>query len=108
FASLVGAMFIGLVFVFAYQIVYGLTLEIFLSYLFIITICGFLGCLIDSLLGASIQAKYRGIDSLQITEKRWLPNERVVLISGLAMITNDAVNFLSGLTASLISIIFFL
>jgi hypothetical protein len=59
-------------------------------------------------LGGSLQAKYRGIESGTYTEKRWLPNEKVVLASGLALITNDAVNLLSGLAASLITLVFFI
>ena len=107
-ASFIGALFIGLVFAFTYWMTFGITVEIFISFTVIITICGFLGCFIDSYLGALIQAKYRGLESGKITEKKWLPNEKVVLASGLAIITNDAVNFLSGLAASFITIIFFL
>jgi uncharacterized membrane protein len=73
----------------------------------VITSCGFLGNLIDSYLGALIQAKYRGVDTGTITEKKWLPNEKVVLASGLALITNDMVNLLSALFASILTVIFF-
>ncbi|MBU1142884.1 MAG: DUF92 domain-containing protein [Firmicutes bacterium] len=108
FASFIGALFIGLVFALMYWIKNGISYEILISYTIIVTICGFLGCFIDSYLGALIQAKYREVETGKITEKKWLPNEKVVLASGLALVTNDAVNFLSGLAASMITIIFFI
>lgn len=108
FASLIGALFMGLVFVGLYAITEPMTLTQVLYYGFVITTCGFLGNLIDSYLGALIQAKYRGVDTGTYTEKRWLPNEKVVLASGLALITNDMVNLLSALSASILTIIFFL
>ncbi|HAX03655.1 MAG TPA: DUF92 domain-containing protein [Acholeplasmataceae bacterium] len=108
FASFIGAFFIAGVFIGLYAIQYGLGFDDFLMFGGIITICGFLGNLIDSYLGGLIQAKYRGVETGTYTEKRWLPNEKVVLASGLALITNDAVNLLSGLAASLITLVFFI
>ncbi|MDY0294819.1 MAG: DUF92 domain-containing protein [Acholeplasmataceae bacterium] len=108
FASVIGSLFIAGVFIGLYALVYGLGFDDVLIFGGIITICGFLGNLIDSYLGGSLQAKYRGIDTGTYTEKRWLPNEKVILASGLALITNDAVNLLSGLAASLITFIFFI
>lgn len=107
-ASLIGSFFIAAIFVSIYVIQNGFDLEIVLSYGTIITIFGFIGCFIDSYLGALLQAKYKGVHSGEITEKKWLPNEKVVLASGLAIITNDAVNFLSGLFASVIAVLFFI
>lgn len=103
-ASFVGALFIGLVF-FTF---YGITNEISvisLFYALIITLGGFVGCLVDSYLGALVQAKYRGIQSGIITEKPFLEGEKVVLSSGISWITNDAVNFLSGLSSTLVSML---
>jgi uncharacterized protein (TIGR00297 family) len=108
FASILGSFFIAGVFIGLYALLYGIGLEDFFMFGGIITVCGFLGNLIDSYLGGSLQAKYRGIESGTYTEKRWLPNEKVVLASGLALITNDAVNLLSGLAASLITLVFFI
>lgn len=107
-ASFFGSLFIAGVFLGLYAIIYGLNLSDFLIFGGVITICGFLGNLIDSYLGGSLQAKYRGVETGTYTEKKWLPNEKVVLASGLALITNDAVNMLSGLAASLITLIFFI
>lgn len=107
-ASLFGSFFIAGVFLGIYAMIYGVGLDDFFIFGGIITLCGFLGNLIDSYLGGSLQAKYRGIDTGTYTEKRWLPNEKVILASGVALITNDAVNLLSGLAASLITLIFFI
>lgn len=108
FASLLGSLFIAIVFLGLYAINDGIGLEDVFLFGGIISLCGFLGNIIDSYLGGTLQAKYRGIESGRYTEKRWLPNERVILASGLALITNDAVNLLSGLAASLITLIFFI
>lgn len=108
FASLIGSLFIAVIFIGLYAILYGIGFDDFLIFGGIITLCGFLGNLIDSYLGGSLQAKYRGMDTGTYTEKKWLPNEKVILASGIALITNDAVNLLSGLAASLITFIFFI
>lgn len=107
-ASLLGSFFIASVFLVIYAIMYGIGFDDILIFGSIITVCGFLGNIIDSYLGGSLQAKYKGVKTGTYTEKRWLPGEQVVLASGLALITNDAVNLLSGLAASLITLIFFI
>jgi uncharacterized protein (TIGR00297 family) len=106
-ASFIGALFIGIIFIGLYAITESITFTQILYFGFVITSYGFLGNLIDSYLGALIQAKYRGIDTGTITENKWLPNEKVVLASGLALITNDMVNLLSALFASILTVIFF-
>jgi uncharacterized protein (TIGR00297 family) len=107
FAAVLGAMFIALIFIIVYYLSFGLTLESFLLYGFIISFGGFIGCFMDSYLGALIQAKYKGVKTGRLTEKSWLPDEKVILASGFALITNDAVNFLSSLFASVITVFMF-
>jgi uncharacterized protein (TIGR00297 family) len=106
-ASLLGAMFIAFTFIIVYALSFGLTVESVLLYGFIISFGGFIGCFIDSYLGALIQAKYKGVHSGKLTEKSWLPDEKVILASGFALITNDAVNFLSSLFASVLTVFMF-
>ncbi|MFW6339019.1 MAG: DUF92 domain-containing protein, partial [Alkalispirochaetaceae bacterium] len=60
-----------------------------------VTVAGFLGSIVDSVLGATIQAQYEN-DEGERTEKR--AGNR--LIRGLPAVTNDVVNALSGLLAT--------
>lgn len=106
FASLVGAFFIAGIFIGLYALTKGISFQTFIVFGGIVTLCGFLGNIIDSYLGGLMQAKYKGVESGIYTEKCWLPNEKVVLASGIALITNDAVNLISGLAASLITLFF--
>ena len=107
FASLIGAFFIAIVFTVLASLTQTFEVNTLLYYGMIITIGGFLGCFIDSYLGGLLQAKYKGVVSGKITEKKWLPDEKVVLASGIALITNDAVNFLSGLFSSILTVLLF-
>ncbi len=106
-ASFFGALLISLVFLLIYGLTATLTLQNTIYFATIIAVGGFLGCFIDSYLGAIIQAKYKGVLSGRITEVKWLPDEKVILASGFALITNDAVNFLSSLSASVITVLMF-
>lgn len=105
-ASIGGSLFIGLIFGILYYLTNNGLLETIIFYTLVISICGVLGCLVDSFLGSIVQAKYIGLESNNITEKKFLPNEQVLLHSGYQIITNDAVNFLSSLFASILTLIF--
>lgn len=65
----------------------------------VIIICGFFGCLLDSVLGAFCQALYRTDDGL-LTEE---PAE--YLVHGLRWIDNDVVNFISNLSAAMLALL---
>jgi uncharacterized membrane protein len=61
---------------------------------------GILGSLVDSALGAGVQAQYRCSETGRVTERphtRGVPNP---LIKGVRWINNDAVNFLAASTAA--------
>lgn len=92
--SLAGSLFIAVLY---------LLLEHFQSlsspkpwlYFCFIAVGGFCGSLLDSVLGAALQAKYRCAVTGKLTEKPksgQLPNQ---LVGGLALMTNDLVNFLA-------------
>ncbi len=106
FASLLGACFISAVFITLYALSQDITIPVLISYGLIVIISGFLGCLIDSLLGGSIQARYKGTETGIITEHHELQNESVIKIRGFTCITNDTVNLLSALFAALIAFLF--
>lgn len=104
-ASLIGALVIGITFVISYGLIVEFDGLFLVEALLILTIGGFFGSIIDSYLGALIQAKYKGVKSGILTDKKSLPNEGVVLASGLAIVTNDMVNLLSTLSSSVIVIL---
>jgi uncharacterized protein (TIGR00297 family) len=62
---------------------------------FIITFCGSIGSVIDSILGATIQAEYQCTVSGVRTERPYTDNLPNVLIKGFSRITNDTVNLIS-------------
>ena len=74
--------------------------------LMLVTIGGFLGCLIDSLLGATVQAALRCPACLTPTEQRvhhcGTPTE---LTSGIRWVNNDVVNALSVVAGALLAVI---
>lgn len=72
----------------------------------VITVGGFLGAVIDSVLGATVQAQYWDATGEGITERRsdaqGTPNR---LTRGLPAVNNDVVNALSGLLSALVFVI---
>ncbi len=58
---------------------------------------GFLGSLLDSILGASVQAQYRDPATGAMTEKSAHDGRKNVRVRGIAWINNDVVNFLASL-----------
>ena len=98
-ASAGGSLTIALVFYIGYGLLFDFTPFAFRAAAYI-TIAGFAGSLVDSLIGASLQAQYLCATSGATTEKRFesgTPNE---LLRGVPIINNDMVNFLSGLCAT--------
>lgn len=100
-ASAGGALFIGSWFAVGYVVVHGWNGIELLSMVAAITGGGFLGSLLDSVLGATVQAQYWDETRSAHTERRHtaagLPNR---LVKGVHYLTNDAVNALSGALAT--------
>lgn len=71
---------------------------IYSSYCFLL---GFFGAIIDSLLGASLQAQYYCEELDTITEKRVYKGKTNKLIKGISFINNDIVNLSSNIISSL-------
>lgn len=61
---------------------------------------GFFGAWIDSVIGATLQAKYVCAVEGTETERRFSGGVRNTLVRGLPFMTNDAVNFTSGLLST--------
>lgn len=72
----------------------------------IITLGGLSGSIVDSLMGAAIQAKYISSKTGEITEKPTDGNQPNQLISGLSFVNNDFVNFASSLLAAMLVLVF--
>ncbi len=100
-AALIGSAIIGLIyFLFNHNF----------TYFLIITICGFLGNLLDSFLGALLQVKYECPKCHIITEQENHCNTKTIRKSGNKFFNNDVVNLLTnaltGLLCYLLLIIF--
>jgi uncharacterized protein (TIGR00297 family) len=95
-AALSGALFIGILTPLAFKLM-GLFDPALTGFgnTFIITLGGFLGSLIDSLLGATCQGVYYSEELKTETEKRFSFGRKNRLVRGFGFVNNDLVNFLS-------------
>lgn len=72
-----------------------------------ITFIGFLGSIIDSIFGATIQARHTDSKTGQITEARKTDGQSNKTISGIKYISNNAVNLLTGIVGGIIGLLVF-
>ena len=70
-----------------------------------IVLSGFFSAIIDSILGATLQGKYKLIDSDKIIEVK---NKKSIHFSGYRWMTNDVVNLINTSVAPLLFLIFYL
>lgn len=102
-SAILGAGFVAAIFFMGHILKFGFSIKA-IVFSMIIVILGFTGCIIDSLLGATIQAKYRCDICGKITEKRVHHEKSTKLVVGFKYINNDMVNFISILAVALIVI----
>ncbi|MGM0674138.1 MAG: DUF92 domain-containing protein [Spirochaetota bacterium] len=100
-ASAIGSGLIALVFSLFYGFTAGWGAGVLLIFA-VITAGGFLGSLIDSILGAAVQAQYTDSATGAPTERRHSPHAEApnTLRRGFASVTNDAVNAISCLLST--------
>lgn len=106
-ASALGAGFIGIIFIVGYIFQYGISTSCIKLFI-ICSLCGFIGSLIDSLMGSAIQAKYKCNICDKYTEKKVHHGSITTPVGGISFVNNDVVNFTSSLTASIIAIALYL
>lgn len=94
FSSLIGAILIGMI--------YYIGLEDNLISFIIIVLSGFLGSIIDSILGASIQVKYRCLKCQEIIESKIHCQTPTIWHKGIKIINNNVINFLTNLIIFLV------
>ncbi|WP_167792060.1 DUF92 domain-containing protein [Soehngenia longivitae] len=101
FASFLGAAFISvLTFGFSFIIYKDLVMSMY--FMLICMILGFLGSIIDSVLGATVQAQYLDNQTNNLTEKKITQNGNAQLVRGIRIVDNNMVNFLSNLITSIL------
>jgi uncharacterized protein (TIGR00297 family) len=99
-AGLLGAILIALI-VWTLMLPPGVT---GLAQASVIALAAFFGCLIDSVLGATIQAHYWDEQSKRITEHRYRGDRELPLERGIRWVDNDVVNLLSNTTSALLAL----
>jgi uncharacterized protein (TIGR00297 family) len=97
FSSIGGALLIAVISCYLFKLTF------FDFYL--ILILGFLGNVIDTLIGAFIQAGYRCSKCGILTEKRLHCGYETKLMKGYSLLNNDTVNFISGLIPFLLGLL---
>lgn len=99
-ASMIGAFFIAAISLFRFNDTDSLCGLVLVKVLPVIAIAGTVGALLNSIIGATIQAKYKLPDG-SITEVK---SEDAVLISGISFIGNNATNLIATMWGGLIAI----
>lgn len=70
----------------------------------VITITGFMGCLVDSYLGACAQAHYKDPNTGELTEREYKEGQKLELVQGIRWIDNDMVNLLSNVFSAVFAL----
>lgn len=96
FAALIGSMLIGIFVTIGFKIInfeqFGYN---YMQIFKMVTLGGFTGSMIDSILGATLQGIYYSDEIKGETEKKEYNGKPTLLVRGLRFMNNDLVNFLS-------------
>ncbi|HEW94245.1 hypothetical protein DRN84_00915 [Candidatus Geothermarchaeota archaeon] len=102
--GLLGGLMSAILFSYLSAILFGLS-SIYDVYTLILA--GFIGSIIDSILGATVQAKYRCKLCGSVIETRYHCGEEAELVKGFEPIDNHVVNFISSLAGGVLAVIFY-
>lgn len=97
-AGLLGALFIALYWMSNFLPLTGKSF----AYASIVAVSGFFGCLMDSVLGATVQAHYYDPERDRLTEHPTSGGKKLALERGIRWIDNDLVNLMSNVIATLL------
>jgi uncharacterized protein (TIGR00297 family) len=101
FASFLGAGLISIqAFIFSFVLYRDPNQSLY--FMVITIILGFLGSIIDSVLGATVQAQYFNEETQSLTEKKITSSGNARKVKGISVIDNNMVNFLSNLISSIL------
>jgi len=98
FAGLLGALFIALCWMSNFLPLRGKSF----AYASIVAASGFFGCLMDSVLGATVQAHYYDAKRDRLTEHPTSGGEKLPLERGIRWVDNDMVNLMSNVIATML------
>ena len=97
-AGLLGSLFIALYWMSNFFPIEGKSF----AYASVVAISGFFGCLMDSVLGATVQAHYYDQERDCLTEHPTVQGKKLPLERGVRWIDNDLVNLMSNVIATLL------
>lgn len=69
----------------------------------VITWAGFMGSLLDSVFGATLQAHYRDVKTGELTERTQIQGRELKQVRGIRGVSNDLVNFAASLCGVLVA-----
>ena len=76
--------------------------------IWIVVLCGFFGCLVDSILGSTVQVKYKCRNCGEIVEKKEHCNLKTEKHSGISFVDNNVVNLFGTIFATILSYILYM
>lgn len=78
------------------------------KYVLVAVLAGIVGCMLDSLLGATVQRMFKCKVCQKVTERSTHCNEQTTFISGVKWINNDVVNIASSFIGAGVGYVFYI